>query len=329
MDYANKKIYPHFTDVQQYMEQVKDYCDKKGFKPEAVMKLDGSEIFDIVASDTFGLDIQRSRVDKNKKLLIVGGLTTPRTIGKYVKAGEQSRENNEDDNVIVTSMFHRMNLKDLSPEKIITPHFAGNNLFNDEHVVFPWQIWSSMREDMEKGISAFSPNYYEIAPDITVNDGTPDEVIKCLVPWQNIELLCEEVYRYLKTTGKKPAAVFGASRSGHIYAQSISDYLGIPWSANLWHNMIYTEDIFISGRTAEKIGDYKKIITVAMNYRVGKSLVTPDVSLGEDLRFTCSPHERYQNGFTSKVVRTHGNEQFALALAETRRQRVEEREREK
>lgn len=329
MDYANKKIYPHFTDVQVYMENVKNYCDKKGFKPEAIMKLDGSEIFDIVASDTFGLDIQFSRIDKKKKLLIVGGVTTPRTIHKYVSAEGKSGETSDNDNVFVTSMFHRINLKDMDPEKIITPHFSDNNLFNDEHVVFPWQIWSSMREDMEKGLSAFSPNYYEVAPDITVDDGTPDGITKCLVPWQNIELLCEEVYRYLKTTGKKPDAVYGASRGGQIYAQAISDYLGIPWSAKLWHNMIYTEDIFKSGKTAEKIADYKKIITVAMNYRAEKTLVTPDVSLGEDRRLTCSPHERYQNGFTSKVVRTHGNEQFAQALAETRLQRVEEREREK
>ena len=329
MDYANKKIYPHFTDVQHFFEQVKDYCDKKGFKPEAIMKLDGSEIFDIVASDTFGLDIQCSRIDKKKKLLIVGGVTTPRTISKFMTTGEQSDENRANENLLVTSMFHRINFKDINPERIVTPHFSGNNLFNDEHVVFPWQIWSSMRDDINDGLNAFSPNYYEVATDIIVNKGTPDEVTKCLVPWQNVELLCEEVYRYLKTTGKKPVAVFGASRGGQIYAQSISDYLGIPWSANLWHNMIYTEDIFKSGRTAEKIEDFKGIITVAMNYRAEKTLVTPDVSLGEDRRSTCSPHERYQNGFNSSVVRTHDNEQFAQALAETRRQRIEEREREK
>ena len=326
MDYANKKIYPHFTDVQHYIEELKDYCDKRGFKPEAIMKLDGSEIFDIVAADTFGLEIQCTWLDKNKKLLIVGGVTTPRTIGKYVKTGERSDENSEDDKVLVASMFHRINLKDMNPERIVIPHFACNNLYNDEHVVFPWQIWSSMREDIENGLNAFSPNYYEAAPDITINKGTSNEIVKCLVPWQNVELLCEEVYRYLKTTGKKPAAVFGASRGGQIYAQSISDYLGLPWSANLWHNMIYTEDFFDSGRTAAKIGDFKKMITVAMNYRAEKSLVTPDVSLGEDRRQTCSPHHRYQNGFTSRVVRTHGNEQFAQALAETRRQRIEERE---
>jgi hypothetical protein len=324
MDYANKKIYPHFTDVQHYMEQVKDYCDRKGFRPEAVIKLDGSEIFDVIASDTFGLDIQSSRFDKKKRLLVVGGITTPLTIGSYIKAGEQPDESSE--NILVTSMFHRLNISEQNPEKMIIPHFTGNNLFNDEHIVFPWQIWSSMREDMKNGLNAFSPNYYEVAPDITVNKGTPEEVTKCLVPWQNVELLCEEVYRYLKTTGKKPDAVFGASRGGYVYAQAISDYLGIPWSAKLWHNMIYTEAFFDSGKTAEKIGDYKQIITVAMNYRAGKSAVIPDICLTEDRRLACNPHERYHNGFTSRVVRTYDKEQLARALAESRRQRIEERE---
>jgi len=327
MDYANRKIYPHFTDVQHYMEQVKDYCDRKGFKPDVIMKLDGSEIFDIVASDTFGLDIQCSHFDKNKKLLVVGGVTTPRTISKYFRDDEQSSENKGNDNVVVTSMFHRINFSTENPGRIITPHFAGNNLYNDEHIIFPWQIWSSMREDIQNGLSAFSPNYYESAHDIVVNPGTPEEVTKCLVPWQNIELLCEEVYRYLKTTGKKPDAIFGPARGGHIYAQALSDYLGLPWAANFWHNMIYVSHIFDSGKTAEKVDDFKKIITVAMNYRGGKSAVMPDVSLGSDHRLTCNPHERYQNGFTASVVRTHDNEQFAKSLAEARRQRIEERER--
>jgi len=326
MDYANKKIYPHFTDVQHYMEQVKDYCDRRGFKPDAVMKLDGSEIFDIIASDTFGLDIQNSRFDKKKKLLIVGGITTPRTIGKYIKAGEPTGEGGEEDNILVTSMFHRLNIRDQNPDKMILPHFTGNNLFNEEHIVFPWQIWSSMREDIKNGLNAFSPNYYEVAPDITINRGTPNEVTKSLIPWQNIEVLCEEVYRYLKTTDRKPSAVFGSSRSGYIYAQAISDYLDIPWSAKLWHNMIYTEDVFDSGKNAEKCDDFKRIITVAMNYRSEKTVIMPDVCLGEDPRFTCSPHERYQNGFTSRVVRTYDKEQLAHALAESRRQRIEERE---
>jgi len=325
MDYANKKIYPHFTEVQHYLEQAKEYCSRKGFKPEAVMKLDGSEIFDVVASDTFGIDIQNSWFDKRKKLLIVGGVTTSRTISKYIDADGQSLEAGANGNIVVTSMYHRFNINAENPAKIITPHFTGNNLYNEEHIVFPWQIWSSMREDMKNGLSAFSPNYYESAPDIVVNPGTPEEVTKCLIPWQNIELLCEEVYQYLKTTGKKPDAVFGPARGGHIYAQALSDYLGIPWAANLWHNMIYVGHLFDSGRTAEKVDDFRNIITVAMNYRGGKSSVMPEISLGHDQRLTCNPHERYQHGFTSGVVQTHNNEQFAKALAEARRQRIEER----
>jgi hypothetical protein len=63
-----------------------------------------------------------------------------------------------------------------------------------------------------------------------------------------------------------------------------------------------------------------------MNYRAEKSAVIPDVCLGADQRMACNPHERYQNGFTSRVVRTYDKEQLARALAESRRQRIEERE---
>lgn len=305
MDFKNGKVYPHFKEIQRFMENVKDACGRVNFKPDAVMEIDDGGLFDIIASDTFDLDIQTSQIDKHKKLLIVGGITTPRNIKKYFRFNEQIKENHTDDNIVIASMFHKLNIRDLDPQTVVKPHFAYNNLFNDERVVFPWQIWSSMRADYENELQAYSPNYFESAHEIIINRGAPDEVVTRFIPWQNIELLCETTRQYLKETGRKPDAVYGLSRGGHIYAKALSNYLGIPWSAEPGDNMVFVKDIFANDDTAEKIANFEKITTVAMHFRGGKTTMIPEVSLGDALAFrVVSPHERYRNGYHSGMIQT-------------------------
>ena len=305
MDFKNGKVYPHFKEIQRFMEDIKDVCDAKGFKPDAVMKIDGSEIFDIIASDTFDIDIQISQLDRTKKLLIVGGVTTTRSIKKYFTVNEELKENAIGENIMLASFMHRPVLDSANPDSEVKPHMSYHQLLNDEDVVFPWEIWGSMREDMDKGLSPYTPNYFESAPDIVVNKGQKDEHTKRFTPWHQMELLCEKTRSFLKETGRKPDAVFGTARSGHIYAKVLSNYLDLPWSAELRKNMIYADDTFDSGKTAEIVGDFKNITTVAMNYRGDRTTVMPEVTMGDQEAFwTCGPHERNQNGYTSHVIRT-------------------------
>jgi len=307
MDFKYEKIFTNFKEVQSFIEDVKQCCKIKGFTPDAVMGIEGGgEIMAIVASDAFGLDIQSSMVDKKKNILIVSGLTTPRSIGVFFKKDAQFKENNASDKVFIASMFHRPDI-DKNPEQD-NPHFSFHQLYNDQKVIFPWKIYSSMREDMEKERSPFCPNFWEDAPDVVVNAESADETAKLtkrFVPWQNMEPFFEHIRSYLKETGKKPAAVYGPPRGGVIYAKSLSDYLCLPWSAELDNNMIYIEDIFDTGKTAEKIADFENIISVAMTCRSCKSRVKPDVCFmdAEDY-WMVHPHERYQNGYYSSVIKT-------------------------
>ena len=301
MDFKNGKVYPHFKEIQRFMEDVKDVCDEKGFKPDAVMKIDGSELFDIIASDTFGADVQISQFDRSKKLLVVGGVTTPRSIKRYftLDGGPTVAEN-----IMLASFMHKPVLDSQNPDSEIKPHMSYHQLLNEEDVVFPWEIWGSMREDMDRGLSPYSPNYFESAPDIVVNKGTKNERVRRLTPWHQMELLGEKVRSFLKETGRKPDAVFGTARSGYIYAKIVSNYLGLPWSAELRKNMIYADDTFDSGKTAEIVGDFKNITTVAMNY-CGETTIMPEVTMGDNEDcWACGPHERHQHGYISSVIRT-------------------------
>ena len=86
MDFKYGKIYINFKEIQRFMEDVKKCCEIKGFKPDAIIGIaGGGELMGILASDVFGKDIQLSDVDKSKKLLVVSGLTTPRSISAYFK----------------------------------------------------------------------------------------------------------------------------------------------------------------------------------------------------------------------------------------------------
>jgi hypoxanthine phosphoribosyltransferase len=298
MDFKYEKIYTNFKEVQCFMEEVKQCCDKKDFKPDAVIGIEGGgELMEIFASDVFGKDIQSSIFDKEKKILVVSAVTTPRSISAYFK------EDNADEHFFVASMFHRPDIGK-NPDQGY-PHFSFQQLYNDQKVIFPWKIYSSMREDMDHERNPYCPNYWEEAPDTILNEGTPEEVTRRLVPWHYMEQFFEQIRAYLKENGKKPDAVFGPPRGGIVYAKALSDYLGLPWSAELDDNMIYAEDIFDTGKTAEKIADFENIISVAMTYRAAKSVVKPDVVfLDAEEYLMVHPHERYQNGYTSNVVKT-------------------------
>lgn len=309
MDFKYDKIFPNFKEVQRFMEDVKHCCDMKNFKPAAIIGIEGGgEVMEIVASDVFGLDIQMSAFDKTKKVLVVSALTTPRSIAAYFKKDERLKGTDNGDQVFIASMFHRPNIDNSSDNDDSNPNYSFHQLYNDQKVVFPWKIYSSMREDMEKERSPFCPNYWEDAPDMVVNEDGADaaaKITKKFVPWHYMEPFFEQIRGYLKETGKKPQAVFGPPRGGIIYAKALSDYLAIPWSAELENNMIYAEDIFNTGKTAEKIADFENVISVAMAYRAGKCSVKPDVVFmdAEDYLMV-HPHERYQNGYNSDVIKT-------------------------
>jgi hypoxanthine phosphoribosyltransferase len=304
MDFKYQKIYINFKEVQGFMENVKHCCDKRDFKPDAVIGIEGGgEVMEVVASDVFGKDIQISTFDKNKKILVVSGLTTPRSISAYFKKDERFAKNCASNQLFIASMFHRPDI-DNNPNQEY-PHFSFHQLYNDQKVVFPWKIYSSMREDIEKEQSPYCPNYWEDAPDTVVNENTPNQETRRFVPWHYIEPFFEQIRAYLKETGKKPDAVFGPPRGGIIYAKALSDYLGLPWSAELDDNMIYAEDIFDTGKTAEKTADFKNIINVAMTYRAGRSVTKPDVAyLDAEEYWMVHPHERYQNGYDSESIKT-------------------------
>jgi len=304
MDFKYEKIFVTFKEVQSFMEDVKQCCEKRDFKPDAIIGIEGGgEVMEIIASDVFGKDIQTSAFDKKKKLLVVSGLTTPRSISAYFKVDKQFKENNASDQLFVASMFHRPDINKNPDQEF--PHFSFHQLYNDQKVVFPWKIYSSMRQDMEKDQSPYCPNYWEDAPDTVLNEGKPNQEIRRFVPWHYMEPFFEQIRAYLKETGKKPEAVFGPPRGGVIYAKALSDYLGLPWSAELDNNMIYVEDIFDTGKTAEKIADFENVTSVAMTCRASKSIIKPDVCyLDAEEYWMVHPHERYQSGYASSNIKT-------------------------